>query len=228
MSGVPFNAMWTAPLPPSYTDTIGVDPMDYVVLTTSHGDEALVHRDCLLESPVLRFCFRKRVPLATEEVTVDFVATDAAAAATAVESENAGSGTDVFSRTRHSLNAAADRKLLADARPHSRENAEAVSAGGDGPRGSVASEGVDAAHQQNGAAEQAALRRPATLTESLCTDNSVHIAFPRLNRAQLEVLVSYLYYKRHYSRKPTEERPRFTIPPSAALAVMRVAKALNC
>lgn len=225
MSGLAFNAMWTAPPPPSYTDTVGIDPSDYVVLTTSRGDEALVHKGCLVESPVLRFCFRKRVPLKTEEVTVEFSTTtpaDSTAAAAAADQTN--SATSSFVHNRPSLPTAE----TLTSKPHSPEldanvNAEGGDGAAGGPRESVAAERTEAS-----APSPHASRHPVTLTESLCTDNSVRIVFPRLNRAQLEVVVSYLYYKHHYNRRPTEARPPFEMPTSAALEVMRVAKALQC
>lgn len=210
-----FNAMWTAPPPPSYTDTVGVDPTDYVVLSTSHGDEALVHKDCLTESPVLRFCFRKRVPLNTEEVVVDFIipadAVDTVADAAASAVGEANLATSPLSPARSMAATAA----LGDAAGGEKD---AV----DGQAGSFAAESPTSAEDEETA------RRRVVLTDSLCTDNSIHIVFPRLNGAQLEVVVAYLYFKHHYNRNPSEVRPRFDIPPSAALEVMRVAKTLNC
>lgn len=229
MSGIPFNAMWTAPPPPSYTDTVGVDPTDYVVLTTSHGDEALVHKDCLIESPVLRFCFRKRVPLNTEEVTVTFVAEGGAAATAAAEPT--GSAISPFLHTRPSLNTVEEATASRAGSLLRKDGANTSGGEGGGavedfPRRSTAAEAD--AFSKEGTAAAAAARHPVTLIESLCTDNTVRIAFPRLNRAQLEVVVAYLYYKHHYNRRPTEARPHFEIPTSAALEVMRVAKTLNC
>lgn len=209
--------MWTAPAPPSYTDTVGVDPTDYVVLTTSRGDEALVHKGCLVESPVLRFCFRKRVPLTAEDVTVEFTPQNDAAAV-----EHPGSATASFLHTRASFNTAEPFHL----RPHSPDidgSGDAAEAAGEGPGESSTAEAPEESAQAAHAS-----RHRVTLTESLCTDNSVRIVFPRLNRAQLEVVVGYLYYKHHYNRRPAEARPPFEIPAAAALEVMRVAKTLQC
>ncbi|KPA85543.1 hypothetical protein ABB37_01814 [Leptomonas pyrrhocoris] len=220
MSGVPFNAMWTAPPPPSYTDTVGVDPTDYVVLTTSHGDEALVHKDCLIESPVLRFCFRKRVPLNTEAVTVEFIAAGAEVAATAATTASAPSS---LLNTRASLKTAEEQQPVANLQELEIEGSvEEQNAADDHSRRSVTVDVQDAGEeeQQN--------RHPVVLAESLCTDNSVKIVFPRLNRAQLEVVVAYFYYKHHFNRRPTAMRPHFEIPSSAALEVMRVANTLKC
>ncbi|KPI88316.1 hypothetical protein ABL78_2615 [Leptomonas seymouri] len=226
MSGAAFNAMWTAPPPPSYTDTVGVDPTNYVVLSTSHGDEVIVHKDCLIESPVLRFCFRKRVPLNTEEVTAEFIAPDAetaAAVAAAATSETAGSVASSLVNTRRSLNTTEESHQVASSQsPEVEGGTGEQKLESEAPGVSIVSE-VDALRE-----EEEANRHPVTLTESLCTDNSVKIVFPRLNRAQLEVVVGYLYYKRHYNRRPSEMRPHFEIPASAALEVMRVAKTLNC
>lgn len=208
MAGVAFNAMWTAPPPPSYTDTIGIDPTDYVVLTTSHGDEAIVHRGCLVESPVLRFCFRKREPLNTEEVIVDFVTpgTTPVEATAAVAERTKSVTTSPTITTADAVTDVADEEKAA----------------GEPPSGVLETE-ADADAQ-----DETSTRYPVTLVDSLCTDNSVRILFPRLNAAQLEVVVAYLYFKHHYNRRPNEMRPRFDIPPSAALEVMRVAKTLNC
>ncbi|KAG5498176.1 hypothetical protein JIQ42_02980 [Leishmania sp. Namibia] len=216
MSGQHFDAMWTAPPPPSYIDTVCMNPQDYVVVATSSGEEAFVHRDCLMESPVLRLAFRKRVSLSTENLVVEFVKED--------ELQSTGVGpsdtnaVDGASASRHCLVAAAET---------------IVSDGGGGVRGDEGdgvSQGADAAvaetEGENAIASEP--QHPVTLKETLRTDNSVHVVFPRLDGDQLNVLVSYLYFKHLYNRRPSEERPKFEVPATVALEVMRVAQTLEC
>ncbi|AYU80181.1 hypothetical protein conserved [Leishmania donovani] len=216
MSGQPFDAMWTAPPPPSYIDTVYMNPKDYVVLATSSGEEAFVHRDCLMESPVLRLAFRKRVPLFTENVLVAFF------------KEDEPSCTGASSPSINAVDGA-----LASGQPIA---AAVDPAAGDGGGGSKENEG-DGVPQGAGAApvetgiENAMApdpQYPATLKETLRTDNSVRVLFPRLKGDQLNVLVSYLYFKHRYNRRVSEERPAFEVPTTAALEVMRVAAALEC
>ncbi|CAJ1009895.1 hypothetical protein Q4I28_005209 [Leishmania naiffi] len=216
MSGQAFDAMWTAPPPPSYIDTVYINPQDYVVLATSSGDEAFVHRDCLMESPVLRLAFRKRVFLSTENVVVTFVKEEALASAGAMSSS-----------TNTVDGAFASGQCLA---------AEAATAAGDEEgrcketEDNCVPQGASAAQveMKSGYAMAPEPQYPVTLRETLRTDNSVRVVFPRLDGDQLNTLVSYLYFKHHYNRHPSEERPVFEVPATAAQEVMRVAQTLEC
>lgn len=214
MSGQGFNAMWTAPPPPSYTDTVYINPRDYVVLSTSGGEEAFVHRDCLMESPVLRLAFCKRVPIVTDNVVVEFVREEdlvSVEAAPLPTSETGEAGESPRAPAADASGGGGEGNDVADA-----EDAAALTPSGAGD----AAEGVSAVTPEP--------RYPVTLTETLQTDNTVRVLFPRLDGAQLDVVVSYLYYKRRYNRHPTEERPAFHIPTGAAFEVMRVAQTLEC
>ncbi|GET89945.1 hypothetical protein, conserved [Leishmania tarentolae] len=216
MSGQPFDAMWTAPPPPSYIDTVYMNPQDYVVLATSSGEEALVHRDCLMESPVLRLALRKRVPLCTENFLVVFT------------KEAELSSTGVLSSIENSVNRTpAHGRPMAEAADPATHNEGAEGKGNEGdivPQGAAAAP-VETVVENAIAPEP---QYPVTLKETLRTDNSVRVLFPRLDGDKLNALVSYLYFKHRYNRHPSEERPAFEVLPTAALEVMRVAQALEC
>ncbi|CBZ28389.1 conserved hypothetical protein [Leishmania mexicana MHOM/GT/2001/U1103] len=216
MSGQSFDAMWTAPPPPSYIDTVYMNPQDYVVLATSSGEEAFVHQDCLMESPVLRLAFRKRVPLCTETVLVVFVEED--------EPSSTGASSP-------SVNAADE--VLASVQPIV---AAVEPVAGDEGGGCKENEGDDVPQDAGAASVEAGVenamapepQHPVTIKETLRTDNSVRVIFPRLDGGQLNALVSYLYFKHRYNCRLSEERPAFEVPATAALEVMRVAEALEC
>ncbi|KAG5474260.1 hypothetical protein LSCM1_03039 [Leishmania martiniquensis] len=217
MSGQHFDAMWTAPPPPSYTDTVYINPQDYVVLATSSGEETFAHRDCLMESPVLRLAFRKRVSISTEHVVVKFVK----------EAEPQGTGAvllrrntvDGASASQHRLEVAAEIATT-DGGSGGEEEEE-----GDGVLPGAGAAAVGMAGENAVASEP---EHPVTLKETLRTDNSVYVLFPRLDGDQLNVLVSYLYFKHLYNRRPSEDRPAFEVPAAMALEVMLVAQTLEC
>ncbi|KAG5500353.1 hypothetical protein JKF63_03445 [Porcisia hertigi] len=216
MSGKPFDAMWTAPPPPSHIDTVYINPQDYVVVSAGSGDEAFVHRDCLMDSPVLRLAFRKRVPLNTEDVVVVFIKRDELLTMeTALPSTNA---LDVLPTSEQHLGEARETTIDDKGGESKEDGVDAAAPNADDAPGETA---VESAMLSNP-------RYPVVLKETLQTDNSARVFFPRLDGDQLNVVVSYLYYKHRYNCRPSEEWPKFEVPTMGALAVMRVARALEC
>lgn len=72
MSGLAFDAMRTAPPPPPYCDTIGINPLDYISVRSRDGQIFVVRRACLCTSPLIRRAFARRKSVHLDNIDISF------------------------------------------------------------------------------------------------------------------------------------------------------------